>query len=302
MTQALKAGVRKITMGKNIQRIAEERCARHYPNLEVLNSYWVGQDGKHKYYEVILIDTHHPAIIADKQLGVFSQANGHNSHRGRAARGLTSAGKRGRGLSRSKGKGAEKAPPLAQGEPQPRQVSPVLATLGSRLDPFFVDEEGHGRHRRAWKGGHTSPTDVGWVAMHDAVIDLDGMACSHLFVTETPAELVEQSIDVAVPWRWIRGVGDVVVLRWFPANANSASLGARCWTCTCSGPLLRGPTTKRAVSGSVLACPEKAWSSSTLEKASRSIHGRPPAFEIRTRRPGCAADDCGCRAADPRSP
>ena len=106
-----KAGVRKITMGKNIQRIAEERCARHYPNLEVLNSYWVGQDGKHKYYEVILIDTHHPAIIADKQLGVFSQANGHNSHRGRAARGLTSAGKRGRGLSRSKGKGAEKLRP-----------------------------------------------------------------------------------------------------------------------------------------------------------------------------------------------
>ncbi|MAL51284.1 MAG: 50S ribosomal protein L15e, partial [Euryarchaeota archaeon] len=106
-----KAGVRKITMGKNIQRIAEERCARHYPNLEVLNSYWVGQDGKHKYYEVILIDTHHPAIIADKQLGVFSRANGHNSHRGRAARGLTSAGKRGRGLSRSKGKGAEKLRP-----------------------------------------------------------------------------------------------------------------------------------------------------------------------------------------------
>ncbi|MEC8626004.1 MAG: 50S ribosomal protein L15e, partial [Candidatus Thermoplasmatota archaeon] len=33
------------------------------------------------------------------------------SHRGRAARGLTSAGKRGRGLSRSKGKGAEKLRP-----------------------------------------------------------------------------------------------------------------------------------------------------------------------------------------------
>ena len=105
------AGIKKITMAKSIQRIAEERVGRRYPNLEVLNSYWVGQDGKHKYYEVILIDTHHPAIIADKQLGVFSQANGHNSHRGRAARGLTSAGKRGRGLSRSKGKGAEKLRP-----------------------------------------------------------------------------------------------------------------------------------------------------------------------------------------------
>ena len=54
-----KAGVSKITMAKNTQRIAEERVNRHFPNLEVLNSYWVGQDGKHKYYEVILIDTHH---------------------------------------------------------------------------------------------------------------------------------------------------------------------------------------------------------------------------------------------------
>ena len=102
-----KAGIKKITMAKNTQRMAEERVARHFPNMEVLNSYWVGQDGKHKFYEVILIDTHHPAIIADKQLGVFSGANGNKSHRGRAFRGKTSAGKRGRGLH-NKGKGAEK--------------------------------------------------------------------------------------------------------------------------------------------------------------------------------------------------
>ena len=105
-----KAGIKKITMAKNTQRMAEERVARHYPNLEVLNSYWVGQDGKHKFYEVILIDTHHPAIIADKQLGVFSGENGNKSHRGRAFRGKTSAGKRGRGLH-NKGKGAEKLRP-----------------------------------------------------------------------------------------------------------------------------------------------------------------------------------------------
>jgi len=105
-----KAGIKKITMAKNTQRMAEERVARHFPNMEVLNSYWVGQDGKHKFYEVILIDTHHPAIIADKQLGVFSGANGNKSHRGRAFRGKTSAGKRGRGLH-NKGKGAEKLRP-----------------------------------------------------------------------------------------------------------------------------------------------------------------------------------------------
>ena len=108
--QPSKAGISKITMAKNTQRSAEERVARHFPNLEVLNSYWVGQDGKHKYFEVIMIDTHHPAIINDKQLGVFCSANGNKAHKGRVYRGKTSAGKRGRGLH-NKGKGAEKLRP-----------------------------------------------------------------------------------------------------------------------------------------------------------------------------------------------
>ena len=51
-----KAGIKKITMAKSIQRIAEERVSRRYPNLEVLNSYWVGEDGKNKFYEVIMLD------------------------------------------------------------------------------------------------------------------------------------------------------------------------------------------------------------------------------------------------------
>ena len=99
-------GVNKITMGKSIQRIAEERAARRYPNMEVLNSYWVGEDGKHKWYEVILIDPCHPAIKADPQLNWLCTGK----HRGRAFRGLTSAGKKGRGL-RNKGIGAEKVRP-----------------------------------------------------------------------------------------------------------------------------------------------------------------------------------------------
>lgn len=100
-------GIRKITMGKSTQRMAEERVARHYPNLEVLNSYWVGQDGRHKFFEIILIDPSHPAIANDKQLGWVTEGN---SHRGRAYRGKTSSGKRGRGLH-NKGKGAEKLRP-----------------------------------------------------------------------------------------------------------------------------------------------------------------------------------------------
>ena len=99
-------GLRKITMAKSIQRIAEERTAKHYPNLEVLNSYWVGEDGMHKYYEVILVDPQHPAIRADPKINwICNPAN-----RGRVFRGLTSAGKKGRGLGQ-KGKGVEKNRP-----------------------------------------------------------------------------------------------------------------------------------------------------------------------------------------------
>ena len=86
--------VHKITPAKSIQRIAEERAARKYPNMEVLNSYWVAEDGRWKWYEVILVDPHHPSIKADKNLNWICNT----VHRGRAFRGLTSAGKKGRGL------------------------------------------------------------------------------------------------------------------------------------------------------------------------------------------------------------
>ena len=99
-------GMRKITAGKSIQRICEERAGRKYPNMEVLNSYWVAQDGKFKWYEVILVDPSHPVIQSDKHLNwVCNPAN-----RGRAQRGLTSAGKKGRGLA-VRGNGSEKNRP-----------------------------------------------------------------------------------------------------------------------------------------------------------------------------------------------
>ncbi len=99
-------GLKKITMAKSIQRIAEERTAKRHPNLEVLNSYWVGEDGMSKYYEVILVDPHHPVIKSDPKISWI----GNPPHKRRVYRGLTSAGKKGRGL-RKKGKGAEKIRP-----------------------------------------------------------------------------------------------------------------------------------------------------------------------------------------------
>ena len=84
--RSARMGKNRLTAGKSIQRIAEERASRKFPNMEVLNSYWVGQDGKRKYYEVILVDGHHPSIRADKNLAWLANP----THRGRAERGKTS--------------------------------------------------------------------------------------------------------------------------------------------------------------------------------------------------------------------
>ena len=54
--------------------------------------------------------------------------------------------------------------------------------------------------------------------VHDAVVEHASLSCTHLFVTDTPEDLVEGSIHVAIPWRWVRSIGDVVILRWFPPS------------------------------------------------------------------------------------
>ena len=87
-------GVHKITPGKSLQRIAEERAARKYPNMEVLNSYWVAEDGKRKWYEIIFVEPANPVIASDKNLNWICS----RKHKGRVFRGKTSAGKKGRGL------------------------------------------------------------------------------------------------------------------------------------------------------------------------------------------------------------
>ncbi len=108
----IKAGRRPKAYGsrKNLtmpyRTIAEQRVARKFTNCEVLNSYWVAQDGIYYWYEVIMVDKNHPCVKADKNLKWTSAKN--NS--GRVFRGLTSSSKSARGL-RKKGVGAEKLRP-----------------------------------------------------------------------------------------------------------------------------------------------------------------------------------------------
>jgi len=85
---------RFFALDKSKQQVAEEKASRKFTNMEVLNSYLVGKDGVHKWFEVILIDRTHPVIVK-------SPLAANTRQRGRAFRGLTSSGKKTRGLVRS---------------------------------------------------------------------------------------------------------------------------------------------------------------------------------------------------------
>ena len=78
----------------NYKWIAEQRVARKYPNLEVLNSYLIGKDGVHYFFEVICVDPEVPEIKSDKNLAWITSGK----NRGRVMRGLTSSAKKARGF------------------------------------------------------------------------------------------------------------------------------------------------------------------------------------------------------------
>lgn len=84
----------KVSLSKNYQQICEERAQKKFKNLAVLNSYYVAEDGKSVWYEVILVDPDHPVIKSDKNLNWI----GAKKNRSRVFHGKTSAGRKGRGL------------------------------------------------------------------------------------------------------------------------------------------------------------------------------------------------------------
>ncbi len=96
----------RLVLSKNYKQISEERAQKKFLNLVVLNSYWVAQDGKYYWYEVIFVDPNHPVIKSDKKINWI----GKKKHHSRVFHGQTTAGRKSRGLQ-GKGKGYEKARP-----------------------------------------------------------------------------------------------------------------------------------------------------------------------------------------------
>ncbi len=89
---------KRMHIRKNLQMnykwIAEQRVAKKYKNLEVLNSYKIGKDGVNYFFEVICVDPAKPEIKNDKTINWICEPK----NKKRAMRGLTSAAKKSRGL------------------------------------------------------------------------------------------------------------------------------------------------------------------------------------------------------------
>ena len=99
-------GIRKLKKEQTHKAIAEMRVGSKCSNLRVLNSYWVGQDASFKFFEIIIVDPAHKAIRNDASINWICNA----VHKHRELRGLTSAGRQGRGL-RTRNHGASKLRP-----------------------------------------------------------------------------------------------------------------------------------------------------------------------------------------------
>ena len=55
-------------------------------------------------------------------------------------------------------------------------------------------------------------------------LDVEDRRVSSLLVTNTNPSIVEGSVDVAVPYRWVNAVGDIVILSNFPERVMTRKI------------------------------------------------------------------------------
>jgi large subunit ribosomal protein L15e len=111
------SGVTKIKAARNLRSVAEERVGRKIGNLRLLNSYWVAQDSQAKWFECVMVDPMHKTIRNDSRINWICNP----AHKHRELRGVTSAGRKARGLHR-RGKAALKVRPSRRGNWKKRQL------------------------------------------------------------------------------------------------------------------------------------------------------------------------------------
>ena len=65
-------------------------------------------------------------------------------------------------------------------------------------------------------------TDKGYLlgTIDDVMFDVDDQTICGLYIEKTNPLLVEDGVSVSVPYRWVRSVGDIIILKKFPGFIN----------------------------------------------------------------------------------
>ncbi len=54
------------------------------------------------------------------------------------------------------------------------------------------------------------------------VMDMENKAVDGIFIRQSNPLLVEGSMSINIPYRWIQSIGDVVILKYFPKRVAKA--------------------------------------------------------------------------------
>jgi sporulation protein YlmC with PRC-barrel domain len=57
--------------------------------------------------------------------------------------------------------------------------------------------------------------------VRNVFLDMDEKRVNSLLVTNTNPTLIEGAVDVAVPYRWVNAVGDIIILSNFPNRVTT---------------------------------------------------------------------------------
>ena len=61
--------------------------------------------------------------------------------------------------------------------------------------------------------------------VRSVLLDVENKKVASILVTKTNPELVEGGVDVAIPYRWVNAVGDIIILSYFPERVRMESEG-----------------------------------------------------------------------------
>lgn len=69
-----------------------------------------------------------------------------------------------------------------------------------------------------------SPNGIFIGVVDEMILDISGMRVESLFINDVNPLLADENVSIAIPFRWIMSIGDVILLNAFPENRIHVSI------------------------------------------------------------------------------